>query len=410
MSQKPSNSQGYITFRKDRKNWVARYQIYDVESGKNITKSKNFQTREEAEKYLATINYQRENPLYIKHNGIPLCEIMKSNVRLKLETNQITEVTYHRTMQTIEQIEKFPMGKRNIDEITSDELQEFMNYHKHLSNSTINKLYHLLGSTFKVAINKGYMLRNPMINVLKPKSDKMNRPVRALTFEEQQLFTEYLMNRDVSNCKYKNVYLIQMFMGLRVSEVLALTMHDVDLKDKKIRVKRTLSKDELGHTIMGRTTKTYAGNRQVPIPEFLMDSIMEQMEIADNQLNNEDKLLFKPDNRKYTERENVNTELKRILKRHFGIEDITTHSLRHTFGTRCIESGMAPVVVQKLMGHTDIQVTLNTYTSVFDEFKQQEIDKVNQYFLKGRMLDKELLAERVDEDDEVEKDTEDREI
>ena len=410
MSQKPSNSQGYITFRKDRKNWVARYQIYDVESGKNITKSKNFQTREEAEKYLATINYQRENPLYIKHNGIPLCEIMKSNVRLKLETNQITEVTYHRTMQTIEQIEKFPMGKRNIDEITSDELQEFMNYHKHLSNSTINKLYHLLGSTFKVAINKGYMLRNPMINVLKPKSDKMNRPVRALTFEEQQLFTEYLMNRDVSNCKYKNVYLIQMFMGLRVSEVLALTMHDVDLKDKKIRVKRTLSKDELGHTIMGRTTKTYAGNRQVPIPEFLMDSIMEQMEIADNQLNNEDKLLFKPDNRKYTERENVNTELKRILKRHFGIEDITTHSLRHTFGTRCIESGMAPVVVQKLMGHTDIQVTLNTYTSVFDEFKQQEIDKVNQYFLKGRMLDKELLAESIDEDDEIEKDTEDREV
>lgn len=51
-----------------------------------------------------------------------------------------------------------------------------------------------------------------------------------------------------------------------------------------------------------------------------------------------------------------------------------------------------------------------TITSVFDEFKQQEIDKVNQYFLKGRMLDKELLAESVDEDDEVEKDTEDREI
>ena len=74
-------------------------------------------------------------------------------------------------------------------------------------------------------------------------------------------------------------------------------------------------------------------------------------------------------------------KLKRILKRHFGIEDITTHSLRHTYGTRCIESGMAPVVVQKLMGHTDIQVTLNTYTSVFDKFKEKEIDKVNKYYL-----------------------------
>lgn len=137
---------------------------------------------------------------------------------------------------------------------------------------------------------------------------------------------------------------------------------------------------------MGKTTKTYAGKRVLPIPEYLLESIIEQMKIADKQNNNEEKLLFKPDFKKYTDRENVNTELKRILKRHFGIEDITTHSLRHTYGTRCIESGMAPVVVQKLMGHTDIQVTLNTYTSVFDKFKEKEIDKVNKYYLEENML------------------------
>ena len=43
--------------------------------------------------------------------------------------------------------------------------------------------------------------------------------------------------------------------------------------------------------------------------------------------------------------------------------------------------GMAPVVVQRLMGHKDISVTLNTYTSVFDKFKEREINKVNQYYL-----------------------------
>ena len=47
---------------------------------------------------------------------------------------------------------------------------------------------------------------------------------------------------------------------------------------------------------------------------------------------------------------------------------------------------MAPVVVQKLMGHTDISVTLNTYTSVFDKFKEKEIDKVNKYYLEENML------------------------
>lgn len=385
--KKTSNAVGYITFRKDRKNWSVRYKEFNIEKGKYLIKSKDFKTQEEAKKYLDIIMYQQENPLYIENNGIPFCELMKSNQRLKLDTNQITEVTYHRNLQTIEQIEKFPIGKEKIDEITSDELQEFMNYHKYLSNSSINKLYQQLGTTFKIAINKGYLTRNPMVNVLKPKSDKEDKKVRALTFEEQQLFTDYLLNKNLSDCKYKNVYLIQMFMGLRVSEALALSIHDIDLKNKRLYVKRTLTKDENGTTIMGIKTKTYAGKRTLPIPEYLINSLIEQMKLADKQESNEEKLLFKPTNRNYTDRENVNTELKRILKRHFGIEDITTHSLRHTYGTRCIESGMAPVVVQKLMGHTDIAVTLNTYTSVFDKFKEKEIDKVNKYYLEENMLD-----------------------
>lgn len=396
-----SKSEGYITYRRNRGKWTVRYPEYDIKNNRKIMKSKSCDTKEEAEKYLASIMYQRENPIYIKHNGIPFCELMRSNLKLKLDTNQISEVTYHRVLMTIEQIEKFPIGKKNIDKIISDELQEFMNYHKYMSNSSINKLYQQLGTTFKIAINKGYLLRNPMINVLKPKSDKEDKKVRALTFEEQQLLTEYLMNKDITECRYKNVYLIQMFMGLRISEVLALTTHDIDLENRRLRVRRTLTKDEIGNTIMGKSTKTYAGKRELPIPDYLMNSIMEQMRIAENQDNNDEKLLFKPEYKQYADRENANNELKRLLKRIFGIEDITTHSLRHTYGTRCIESGMAPVVVQRLMGHTDIAVTLNTYTSVFDEFKQKEIDKVNKYYLKENMIKATRLLE--DKDEEIER-------
>lgn len=396
-----SKSEGYITYRRNRGKWTVRYPEYDIKNNRKIMKSKSCDTKEEAEKYLASIMYQRENPIYIKHNGIPFCELMRSNLKLKLDTNQISEVTYHRVLMTIEQIEKFPIGKKNIDKITSDELQEFMNYHKYMSNSSINKLYQQLGTTFKIAINKGYLMRNPMINVLKPKSDKEDKKVRALTFEEQQLLTEYLMNKDITECRYKNVYLIQMFMGLRISEVLALTTHDIDLENRRLRVRRTLTKDEIGNTIMGKSTKTYAGKRELPIPDYLMNSIMEQMRIAENQDNNDEKLLFKPEYKQYADRENANNELKRLLKRIFGIEDITTHSLRHTYGTRCIESGMAPVVVQRLMGHTDIAVTLNTYTSVFDEFKQKEIDKVNKYYLKENMIKATRLLE--DKDEEIER-------
>lgn len=392
MSEK-GTSEGTIYFNSQRKRWNAQYNEYCPETGKLHRKTKSFKSEDEAKKYLKTIMYQKENPLFIEHNGIPISEIMKSNLKLKLDTNQITPTQYGRVMRTIEKIESTPIGNKNVDEISSDELQAYINSQKHLSNSSISKIYQQFNQVFKIAINKGYLMSNPMINVIRPRSLKENKVVRALTVDEQQDFTEWLLNKKISECKYKNVFLIQMYMGLRVGETSALSTHDIDLKNKKMNVHRTLTTDENNAIIMGNKTKTYAGKRVLPIPEFLYPYIVEQMRKAESQENNEEKLLFKPENQNYTRRTNVNSELQRILKLYFGITDISTHSLRHSYGTRCIESGMAPVVVQRLMGHTDISVTLNTYTSVFDKFKEAELDKVNRYYLNENLLPNDNLLE-----------------
>ncbi len=385
MAEKGS-SEGYIFFNKQRKRWNAQYREYDINTGKLKLKTKSFKTEEDAKKYLDTIMYQKENPLYIEHNGIPLCEILKQNLNLKLNINQISSAQYSRVLKTIKALEKTSFGNKNIDTITSDELQAYLNSLKHLSNSMIEKAQQQLNQAFKIAMNKGYIMKNPMINVIRPKSNKEDKIVRALTIEEQQTFTNWLIQKPVSKYKYRNVFLIQMYMGLRIGEALAITTHDIDLQNRKLNVHRTLTTDEKGNFIMGNTTKTYAGRRILPVPDFLLPYFIEQMQIANSQENNYEKLLFKPKNSKYVRRPNVNTELQRILKNEFGITDISTHSLRHTFGTRCIESGMAPVVVQKLMGHKDIGVTLNVYTSVFDKFKENEIDKVNQYYLNENLI------------------------
>lgn len=65
-------SQGSVYYNKQRDKWSAQYYDIDIENDTSKKKSKLFSTKEEAEKYLQTIMYQKENPLYIKNNGIPM--------------------------------------------------------------------------------------------------------------------------------------------------------------------------------------------------------------------------------------------------------------------------------------------------------------------------------------------------
>lgn len=379
-------SQGTVFFNKQRKRWNAQYYEYDVKSGKNKIKTKSFKTEPEANKYFSTIMYQRENPLYIEHNGIPLCEYMKVELNKKLETEQIGLAQYSRTMKTIEKIEKIPIGKKNMNEITTQELQCVMNSYNYLSKSSLNKIFQLYNRTFKNGFNDGYLLKNPMIGVIKPKSLKKTKVVHALTLDQQKIFTQWLLTKNVYNCRYKNVFLIQMYMGLRVGEALALTLDDIDLKNMKLRIRRTLTTDGNDNVIMGETTKTEAGKRVLTIPKYLYPHIVEQMRYAQQQENNGEKLLFKPNNQRYTKRGNVNSELKRILKKNFDIEGFSTHSLRHTCCTRLIEADTDPAVVAAILGQSDIEMVLGIYTDIQARFKAKELEKANEYLMNENLI------------------------
>lgn len=65
--------------------------------------------------------------------------------------------------------------------------------------------------------------------------------------------------------------------------------------------------------------------------------------------------------------------------------------MRHTYGTRCIEAGMSAVAVQRLMGHNDVSVTLNTYISVFNKYKEAEIEEVNNYYMNNNLMPRQEL-------------------
>lgn len=414
MGRPKGNKGGYVFYDKSRNRWVVEYYIISSKTQEEKLTRKSFIDEKEAKDYFSSIQCQKGNELFIKNNGIPLNELMRANLKRKFDMNLLGETQFSRVTKTIEKLEQNELFNRKIEDLTSEEIQRYLNSLKeNYSNSYIKKIYEQISQAFNFAINRGYIIRNPLMDVVKPKSMKKDKVVRAMEIEEQQKFTEYLESKTIKEEPYKNVFLIQMFMGLRVGEALALRYGDIDLRKNIINVNKTLTKDKNEHVIMGDTTKTYAGIREVPIPEFIRDSIIEQMVIAEN---NPDKQLFISNNGKLIDGKNVNRILKERLSK-LGIEGITTHSLRHTYGTRCVEAGMRAVALQRLMGHTDVSVTLNTYTSVFNKYKASELEKVNQYYIDNALYkikkpNEELIESSnvIDESSKADKDKELRRI
>lgn len=377
------NGEGTIFEDKKNKRWIGQYISGIAEDGKAIRKSVYGKTQKEVVNKLNEVKYQMNNDIYVEKNGIKLVKIMEDIREEKLASNTISGGQYARLKWTINKIKNSKLGEMKIQDVTKNDIQEFLNSIKDLSDSYIKKLYEQFVQAYRRAEIKKYITYNPMYEVIKPKSDKQTKVVEALDINVQKAFTEYLNKVSIENEPYKNIFLIQMYMGLRIGEVLALSTENIDLENKLLYVKRTLTNDKEFAIILGNKTKTYAGKRTLPIPDFLMPIFEEQIKYSNENLHN---LIFTT-NDNYIRTSAINKELKRIFEEELktSSKNISTHCLRHTYGTRCIEAGMTAVVLQRLMGHKDVTVTLNTYTSVFNKFKEDELEKVNNYLTNNQL-------------------------
>ena len=385
-----SRNQGASLFyRKDRNTWIVQYYIKDI-NNKKKSRKKSFKEKAEAESFLEEFMYKKDNKKFIKNNGITLKTIIVSNTKKKMESDIISEGQFMRINKTLKQMPE-DLLNTNIEEISEEDLQNYLNTLKNYSNSSIKKFYELLSQAFRSAFERDYIMLNPMKNVIRPKSNKRDKKVRALTIEEQEIFTDFLIKQDIKNTPYKNVFLIQMFTGMRIGEVLALKITDIDLAHNIINVEHTISVDAEEKTIMKDTPKSFNGMREIPLTIYLKPYIIEQMNIA--KINNhKEHLLFVNRNGGYVDHRIANRILKKILINEFNIKDISTHSLRHTFGTRCAECDIKEVAIQRIMGHSSINATLDNYVDVSEKLKESELEKVYSYFKENMNIDYEDIV------------------
>ncbi len=374
------NGEGSLYYSETLKRWF--FQFHYNGQRKTIQQKKNEKVKE-FKKRVTDIKFMINNGSYFEDDKDTFIKILEKHIEQKYKDNLIGDSTYTRDLGTKEEIKKTCSNFINkpIYLITVDDIEDAKDNIREYSNNSINKIWRLLYKTFNIALSRRKITFNPMNDetLNKPISKKETKRIHALTIDEEQKLIECL-NLPNINEQYKQIVLLQLNTGMRIGEILALSNDCIDLEKNTITVYRTLTKKNNKY-ILGKHTKTYnrrtnidKGKRIFPMTPETRKIILE---VLQKKITNFDNLLFWDYQRNsLILPKRINDFLDSLNKNNIS-NYLRTHTLRHTFITRCQEKSMALVVIQAMVGHIEgSSITSDTYTSVSLDFMKDEIKKI----------------------------------
>lgn len=240
--------------------------------------------------------------------------------------------------------------------------------------ATINNYIGLVSQILNEALNDRIITWNPAkgVKTLKRTEAKARDTIhRALTVEETQAFFAA-----AKGSWYYPLYQFLLGSGCRIGEAGALRLSDIH--DGKIRISKTLTRDEYGVVCVGSDTKTCSGTRDIPYTQTLRDAIDMQLKLRTIMFGNAISLndcIFTSKRDTLLNTSSIKCNLERICKK-ANIQPFAAHAFRDTFATRAIESGMNPKTLQEILGHADFGMTMNLYAHVMENTKTEEMQLV----------------------------------
>ena len=332
-----------------------------------------------------------------------LNETFDRYISTKYNLRESTRSSY---LYTYDHYVRDTFGLKRIAEIKYSDVLQFY-YHllnqQGISLGTLDSVHCLLHPTFQLAVRDEIIRKNPTDGVMKEISRESgkNRGVRhTLTIEQQRCFMEYIANHPIYY-HWWPMFTILLGTGCRIGEALGLRWQDLDFEKRVISVNHSLvyypANGSNKCVLRVSLPKTEAGIRTIPMLDIVKDAFEmlyeEQKENGFNETEIDGMTGFIFCNRfgSVPNPQTVNHTIKRIANNYNADEvvrakkehrdpiilpNFSCHHLRHTFCTRLCENETNLKVIQSIMGHKNIETTLDIYAEATEKKKQESFENL----------------------------------
>ena len=322
---------------------------------------------------------------HIVSNGgnLTVLELVKKYVSLKTGVRHNTEANYKFVINIIA---KEDFGKLRIDKVhLSDAKAWLIKLQKDgRGYSSIHSVRGVVRPAFQMAVDDDLIRKNPFAFELASVivNDSVTR--EALTRKQERAFLDFIKEDDYY-CKYYDPIYILFHTGLRISEFCGLTIGDIDFQSMRINIDHQLQRKRNMEYVI-EATKTEAGTRMVPMTKEVAECFRRilanrKKPKVEPMIDGHTGFLFLDKNEMPTVALHWEKYFQHIRDKYNDIYRVqlplvTPHVCRHTFCSNMAKSGMNPKTLQYIMGHSDISVTLNTYSHVGFEDAKEEMQRV----------------------------------
>lgn len=273
------------------------------------------------------------------------------------------------------------LGWRKLSDLSSVVIQKaFNNLETDTSRKTTKIVLH---DMLNRAVESEILDKNNASRVITVINHEEKREKRILDDKEVEILYKYTEQSVLGR-----ILKVGLETGMRIGEILGLTWEDVDFDRNLIHVRKTLCHiTQKGSSYFSfHPPKTKAGIRTIPMSANVKEALLQQRKITMENYSKfppmagfEDLTFPSNVNRPMTD-DGIDKSLRLLIERinRDGIpfDIFSSHSLRHTFATNCIEKGMNPKVLQKILGHSTLQMTMDLYCHVREENVYREMASV----------------------------------